>query len=166
MFFTKLIVFYYQLQLYYRRLHVTKMHPDLRRLQGLIRSLGVDGMSSDESDVEVSGPVYGIKHVPWRGDIVTLCLRQLDSIHLSLRTTTVGRLKRGNLPRIRRDNPNLLSERGPVGGLPMNCYNPEWFATLTENDKEDLEVLDEFFDLTLPQSATTYIISSYSLLLN
>ncbi|EPS98044.1 hypothetical protein FOMPIDRAFT_117841 [Fomitopsis schrenkii] len=93
---------------------------------GLVDALGVQGMSSDESDHE-SGQgqaTYFIKKVPWRSAPLHTWLRELDSLHLWVRYQMAHTASAGSWPHFRVDG-TRESKRNPVLGLPQNCYAPK-----------------------------------------
>lgn len=97
------------LQLYYRHLTSARLHPDLGWHVNALENLMVDGMSSDESSsdessIEDTARVYIILKKTWRSPAVTLRLRDIDSVHLSLRVTDTGRVIHGNWPHEHRDS--------------------------------------------------------------
>ena len=75
------------LQLYSRRLQTAHQYTEIKtQATRVVQSLGLDGMSSDESDHEGhKGEVtYYILHKDWRSRQITAWLRMLDSLHLHL----------------------------------------------------------------------------------
>lgn len=138
-------------QLYYRRLHAVKIHPDLRRHIQFLEDLGVDGMSSDESNIENQSRVYVVLKKTWRASGVTLWLRDLDSVHLSLRVTNTGRVMRGNWPHERRDS-SRVSVRDPVHSLPTNFYATEWLSQLPPSHLERFDVTSTNHNLSHTES--------------
>lgn len=89
--------------------------------------LGVDGMSSDDSDRDEDGTVcsYIIRRVPWRSDELSDWLRQIDNVPT---TTTLGRKGKHRLPRLNTGT-NTSTRKAP-NGLPKSFYNDEWSAKL------------------------------------
>jgi hypothetical protein len=94
-------------------------------LKNLIETLGVDGMSSDESDVENEQPVFRVKVLPWRRDV-----QQYWKIIDGCRFTDSGIFSpRGSkgVQRIRGVwGPS--STRDPAKGLPRSFYDDSWFG--------------------------------------
>lgn len=92
---------------------------------GLVDALGVQGMSSDESDHETGQgqATYFIKKVPWRAALLHTWLRELDSLHLWVRYKLARSASAGSWPHFRVDG-RKESVRNPVIGLPQNCYSP------------------------------------------
>lgn len=66
------------------------MEEDLHRHVHLIRHLGPNGMSSDESDIENNVTTYRIMKREWQSSIVTTWLRQIDAVARSLKITAAG----------------------------------------------------------------------------
>ncbi|KAF8521918.1 hypothetical protein BU17DRAFT_29889, partial [Hysterangium stoloniferum] len=102
--------------LYYCRIRAAKGHPDLHCHLQALYNLGVDGMSSDESDFEDDAPVYTILRKEWRAAVVSLWMRDIDAVHLSLRLNSNGHITQGNWPHPQRDS-RRLSQHSPVKKL-------------------------------------------------
>lgn len=115
------------------------MHPELERHIGVLELLGVDGMSSDESDTEeVRNNVnarYEVPHfhvsVPQRrAKHLAFWLSQFDAAHTVERRTTPGG-SRGAWPHMRsrnEQNPRVSTSTSFVPDLPENAYDEEWLA--------------------------------------
>ncbi|KIJ50299.1 hypothetical protein M422DRAFT_65725 [Sphaerobolus stellatus SS14] len=136
-----------RLNLYYRRLSTTKMHPGLRVHTALIRELGPRGMSSDESDYTGDKPRYIILTKPWRASAVGLLLRDIDRVTANMRKTFIGRIGQGPLQRLRIDSDSVSSTMA-VTYLPGNCYDNDWFESLDDYGQECLHV-QPHHDLTI-----------------
>jgi hypothetical protein len=106
-------------------------------LKKVIERLGVDGMSSDESDVEsdaegIQTVVYRVKKLRWRRRIDD----ELDFIDKA-RDFVKGVGGRGATPGLRRrDIDNKESNREPVPNLPVAFYDPDWFDSHNSNYRE------------------------------
>ena len=112
-------------------------------LESVISRYGVDGTSSDESEVEAEEmvePVFQVHSLPWRRNIDGLLKVVDDEIHLNRKTVR----RRGALPR-RRTRPRtmVVSTRKPVQGLPRELYDDEWFNGLEEGEQMVLDVSEE-----------------------
>jgi len=116
-------------------------------LKEVILRLGIDGMSSEESDVDqnavgVEVAIYRVKILAWR--------RKMDD-ELALidqaRKYAVKNGPRGTRPvDRRRSNINAASSRSPVPGLPEALYDSNWLSTRTREYKElTLKVTKEEF---------------------
>lgn len=114
----------------------------------MIQHLGVDGQSSDESD----GEDLLVSHQEWRSDQITQLLELCDESRPS--TTELGTRRPGAKPRerIREDNPQP-SRRVPKPGLPINFYNPLWYASLGEGTTAQLDI-DAQLAMRLPVVVT------------
>jgi hypothetical protein len=117
--------------------------------------LGVDGMSSDESDHEnMSGmPQFRIVKKPWRNPTLSPWLRVFDSIHRYSRFRPVRRTTRGAQPHIRLLGNKVDDSCPAVIRLPGNAYNSAWLEMLDTYDREILEAdEDEIYDFShLPE---------------
>lgn len=108
----------------------------------ILERLGVQGMSSDESDGEapneiqhVSEPTFEILRPKWREPRLAGWLRCLDTLHMKSRRPD-GKPARGNHPhqRVEGDSVKYSKSKGFVSGLPINAYEPRWLATRTDVD--------------------------------
>ena len=107
--------------------------PDVRNwewLQSMLEQLGVDGMSSEESDnngeIEV---VYRPKVMKWRRNIDDE-LGIIDKEHRRLATM---HSRRGAKAALRnRSIGNTVSTRPPVCGLPACFYDENWLGKKTD----------------------------------
>ncbi|KAJ7070209.1 hypothetical protein C8F01DRAFT_1329213, partial [Mycena amicta] len=99
----------------------------LRKHINVLEEFGVDGMSSDESDMDDEGIVSYQSHVPqWRAEIVTNWLHLFDTLHHLLRRVDNGASTRGADPRYRKHLRKLSAKPTFVAGLPINAYNHQW----------------------------------------
>lgn len=107
--------------------------------------LGVDGMSSDESDHgDMSGiPQFRIVKKPWRNPILSSWLHVFDAIHRYSRFRPVRRTTRGAQPHIRLLGNKIDDSRPAVIRLPINAYNPVWLEMLDAYDQELLNADEE-----------------------
>lgn len=115
-------------QLFTQRCDIALHEPRLQKHLDLLGRLGVDGMSSDESDGEDgSRPVFRVRSPIWRAPIVGRWLQVFDSLYLKRRQITQD--KRGCYPRIRvRSSSEPSCSKGFVEGLPLNAYDESWMA--------------------------------------
>jgi hypothetical protein len=123
------------IKLFHRRLDTAQSHPGLRRHFTMLQRLGVDGMSSDESESEdldttnQANPQYNILPPIWRAQELSDWLHVFDSIHMLGRRGSSSSI-RGALPRLRRYTEGLKSKKLKwVSRLPRNAYDPHWLAS-------------------------------------
>ncbi|KAJ7021351.1 hypothetical protein C8F04DRAFT_959921 [Mycena alexandri] len=115
-------------KLFYRRRRVAYAFEPLRRQIPMLEYLGVDGMSSDDSEREdrPDHPFqYSIRPPRWRATRVEPWLRMFDSIHNILRRKSAG-THPGAFPRIRTATNRKSANTKFVAGLPANAYDPQW----------------------------------------
>jgi hypothetical protein len=117
-------------------------------LDKAIALLSYDGMSSDDSDVDVNNrKIFSVKKMPWRSTLLTDLLRHLDKDRNI--ETGPGERKPGNPFRNRvvvRQAKTSRREAPP--GLPMNFYDSKWYDGLAHKDVRELNP-QEPFDLPL-----------------
>ncbi|KAF7312168.1 hypothetical protein MIND_00229500 [Mycena indigotica] len=78
-------------QLFHQRRYLAYVFAPLRKHADMLEQFGVDGMSSDESEVDEEGVISFQSHMPaWRAEIVTIWLHLFDVLHSMLRKTSLG----------------------------------------------------------------------------
>ena len=116
-------------------------HQGIRnRAVDIVQQLGVDGMSSDESDHDghCGEATYYTLHKEWRSRHVTAWLRLLDSLHLRMRYRREWQATAGAWPHFR--TPSLkVSDWSPVSRLPVNFYCTNWYAAQNAFTRETLQ---------------------------
>ncbi len=130
-------------QLFQRRIFIAIFIPLLRCHVDMLERLGVDGMSSDESDTEeVIGNAYirrnntryRAKRPLWRATIVDAWLRVFDTCYVVWRRTATGSMH-GSAVHVRgRSADNWSSSKSFVAGLEKNAYNHEWLSARADID--------------------------------
>jgi hypothetical protein len=103
---------YWFLKLFHRRFEAAQTHPLLQMHIHILQRLGVQGMSSDESDgkelvrnpsARLETPRFQVLRPWWRATELTTWLHIFDSIHMIERRSGDGG-SRGDYPRLRVDN--------------------------------------------------------------
>jgi hypothetical protein len=110
--------------------------------QMVLDILGAGGMSSDESDVDDSGhAVYRAKTMAWRDKKILQKLTNIDSDRNI--TNAYGNTRAGNAPRVRKRRGRRETSRKAIPGLPLNFYDPGWYAGLTPGQKREIAAKKE-----------------------
>ncbi|KAJ7041256.1 hypothetical protein C8F04DRAFT_1304069, partial [Mycena alexandri] len=121
-------------QLFHQRRYLAYAFKPLRRHITMLERLGVDGMSSDESDHETEDiregrqTTYQILTPLWRASHLAAWLRIFDSLHNILRKSGDSFASRGSFPRLRRVGQRRSTNIKFVPGLPLEVYDPSWIA--------------------------------------
>jgi hypothetical protein len=117
--------------------------PAWQWLQKLIKTLGDDGMSSEESDIENDVEcVLRVKNMTWRRGIE----QELSVIDNQRVLDDDIFAPQGSKPMKRICAPgNLTTLRSPVTGLPKALYDTKWIDGLTKGQVERLDVSSEIF---------------------
>ena len=127
------------LKLFHRRFEMAQTHPGLQKHVHILQRLGVQGMSSDESDHDVvashpparrTNPRYLVRNPEWRAADLTYWLRTFDAGHMIERRSVEGG-SRGAFPRLRvynAESSNISKKKTFVRGLPINAYDQQWLA--------------------------------------
>jgi hypothetical protein len=123
------------LQLLKRRIAAIRRHNLSSRAHNAIELLGIDGMSSEESEGEIGSKSrrFRVKLLPWRHRIASEWLHCLD--RLPMITTLSAKQPSGR--RMRRDRQmgsTISHERKAPIALPEWLYDPEWLQRVTTED--------------------------------
>jgi hypothetical protein len=117
--------------------------PIWKWLRQLIKTLGEDGTSSDESEVdeETGFTIYRVHKMPWRRNI-DFEISTIDRLRLKDKELFSNK---GSKPSPRtRSTRNQDSTRMPPKGLPKALYNSEWIAS--RGDKRKLGISKKPFE--------------------
>jgi len=140
------------LQLYSRRLQTAHQYTEIKtQATHMVQSLGLDGMSSDESDHEdhKGEATYYILHKDWRSCQITAWLRMLDSLHLRLRYRGEWRATAGSWPHFRTTHLKE-STRPAINELPVNFYSRDWYGARSTFMKGELKAKKQSVSLAIP----------------
>lgn len=124
----------------------------------MLEVLGIDGMSSDESETEEidDHPQYYICAPQWRAGRVAPWLRTFDSIHNILRRGGEAQAARGSFPRHRKAASKKSTSIKFVAGLPLNAYDAQWIERDARR-KYDLRPLPQQYDFTHDDDIMSYV---------
>ncbi|KAH9923229.1 uncharacterized protein B0H18DRAFT_878840 [Fomitopsis serialis] len=136
-----------KLGLYERRLQTCGWYDQLRRHATMLRKLGPGGMSSDEPDGD-SADQYVIIQQPWRSHSVARWLRVMDQMYARLKNPPGQPPSRGAPVRRRVTSDRNDGKSPAVRGLPINIYEAEWYAKLSEFEKQEIGATTEAYDLS------------------
>lgn len=126
-----------------------RLLPDLRKHEAVVVELGVDGMSSDETDAKADGNhVLSIKAKKWHNRILTRWLHDLDIIYMACQVTIGGTVERGNWAHQCRFVQGKFFYGATVHCLPKSFYHASFLASLSDEQCEELEIIDQSYDLT------------------
>ncbi|KAG1734253.1 uncharacterized protein EDB91DRAFT_1084157 [Suillus paluster] len=117
--------------------------PTWQWLQKLIKMVGDNGMSSEESDMENNvKTVLWVKNMPWHCGVE----KELNIINHQRVLEVEIFLPQGSKPMKRICVPsNLETSWSPMTGLPKGQYDGEWISDLTEREVQRLEMSNETF---------------------
>ncbi|KAH7908183.1 hypothetical protein BJ138DRAFT_1013316 [Hygrophoropsis aurantiaca] len=142
-----------KLQMYYRRMKAAQSDRKIRcSAVGILGELGVEGMSSDESDHPSEGgePIYRILRKPWRAPALTPYLRTLDSLHLKTRYRGEWSASPGAWPHFRAVSLKT-SQRRVTADLPRNFYANGWYSSCTPSLQRSLRAKSDKYTFTHPE---------------
>ncbi|KAJ3499653.1 hypothetical protein NLJ89_g10076 [Agrocybe chaxingu] len=142
-------------KLYHDRLFTVVNEPTLTRHKWLFERMGVDGVSSDESDTESDSKGFKCDRVftqvlaPWRSKEFQDLQYVADESLARLRRPKVGCTKViGSKSRLRVHSTVAkinMDSLVPIG-LPRNCYASAWLNGLSPSQTGDLKILDFLYD--------------------
>ncbi|KAI6154199.1 hypothetical protein BKA82DRAFT_93286, partial [Pisolithus tinctorius] len=130
------------------RLDAMADHPTLRQHLPLINGLGTQAMSSDESEDEVRRTIsYPRVYPAWRSNEFASLLWQADDVVAANAMVTIGKRKRaGTQLRLRPHSGKVNTKAAAPPGLPRNCYNASWLASLLPRQVKALRVQEKDYD--------------------
>lgn len=127
--------------------------PIWKWLRQVVKALGEEGTSSDESEVEeqTGQTFYRVHKMPWRRniDFELLMIDKMGSQDPDLFS------KKGSkpMPRSRSNRNKDSSRKWPPAGLPKPLYNSEWIAEQSQRDLRRLAISKKPFEwMTLRQT--------------
>ncbi|KAI9069158.1 hypothetical protein FKP32DRAFT_1560268 [Trametes sanguinea] len=134
--------------LFLRRCDVCSSYPGLARHLRMLQLFGIDGMSSDESDVENGRPVYLVLKKTWRNPAIDVWLRTFDVLYRRSRLLPLNRNPRGATVHIRKLSQKVDDSRPPRACLPVNAYNEVWLHSLTAYDRARVKPNPQSYDFS------------------
>ncbi|KAJ6543717.1 hypothetical protein DFH09DRAFT_838148, partial [Mycena vulgaris] len=144
--------------LFHRRRYIGYTFHPLQKHIDMLEHLGVDGMSSDESEKEDNQVEYKILAPGWRAPEVAPWLRVFDTIHNIIRTAGEPQVLRGSFPHRRILTGKKSSSKKFVPGLPVNIYDPSWLAREQLN-QHILHPSMETYDFNHEPNILQYVLS-------
>ena len=142
------------LQLYSCRLQTTHQYTEIKtQATRVVQSLGLDGMSSDESDHEghKGEATYYILHKDWHSCQITAWLCMLDSLHLCLRYHGEWQATAGSWPHFRTSHLKE-STRPVINELPVDFYSRNWYGAQSTFMKGELKAKKQSVSLAIVPS--------------
>ncbi|KAI9459519.1 hypothetical protein HD554DRAFT_2041861 [Boletus coccyginus] len=106
----------------------------------IIAMLDVEGMSGDETDSPPTWKPKGLRRLEltWLSPSISLLFRSVESYEPAVRIENM-REQIGNSSFVRHWEPRSKDTKsGPVGGLPRNWYNDDWFRGLDSGARKML----------------------------
>jgi len=114
-------------------------------LLGLLERLGEDGMSSEESDIDMQTgmEVYYTRRMPWRRG-VNREMKLIDDQRFKDKQVYT---RKGTKPATRvRNGAKGDTRRFTPKGLPKSFYDKEWLTAQRKTDRRDLHISEEKFN--------------------
>ncbi|KAF6751279.1 hypothetical protein DFP72DRAFT_495694 [Ephemerocybe angulata] len=129
--------------LYFRRIKAARRYKETHRHVAMLRTYGVDGMSTDESvhDNGTGRPIYRIHCKRWRHPQATHCLRIFDALHRDSRFRPIRKTRPGAHAH-NRVLSGIPSANPPPAGLPSALYCQDWLDRQNDVVKESLDIIE------------------------
>ncbi|KAF8977734.1 hypothetical protein BDQ17DRAFT_1339084 [Cyathus striatus] len=123
--------------LYNDCLNIVELDDEVMRHHNLIKAIGTAGISSDETDSGVEPKQFKTVVPSWHAKSLELLYHQLDNIIKTNSKQKIGNHRRapGNVGRHRVHTNNKNPDTIAPQGLPINCYDPEWYGNLRLSQK-------------------------------
>jgi hypothetical protein len=120
--------------LFQRRREIVKSFGSLSNHITILDALGPDGMSSDESvvDLDMPKPSYTVIKPDWRHPDLHNWLKLFDQLHHRNHVDSWFTDKRGAFPHIRTGSQKVHKKKHVPAGLPINAYDPKWLESRQE----------------------------------
>ena len=123
------------------------MRPHLKHISDLLLNMDAANMSEDERVEPLHAPIYECYYPEWQSEQLRTCFESLDELY---RADWGAGNKAGNPPRTRYPNEDGTTISTPAPkGLPRNCYNAAWLATLSDYRVEQYNIQDVDIDLSV-----------------
>ncbi|KAI6001891.1 hypothetical protein EDD15DRAFT_2361246 [Pisolithus albus] len=125
-------------------------HPALRKHLPLVKYVGTQGISSDESEDEARRTIsYPRVYPRWRSQQLSALMWEADLAILEFLSVTIGKRKKaGTQLRNRPHSAKFNDAAATPPGLPVNCYDAVWLSSLHPRSKKHLRVREEEYDFS------------------
>lgn len=134
-------------------------YPELGRHHLVFERMGIEAISSDETDSEheavtltKSHKTKPLKRVSpaWRSREVTLFQWHLDDLVWNARMASAGgKTAPGRPPAFRRHSQSKNLSTPAPSYLPHNCYDPHWLKGLSETRRRQLRMEEAAYDFNV-----------------
>lgn len=133
--------------------------PTMARHADLWKTIPQEACSEDEEIIYASGPRFEKRTPFWRNLDIQDFFTVWDHLDIAQRYGPDGKPKgKGRFPHFRfQPNPPRKNIDAPIAhGLPLNFYDPLWYSTLDELEKEAINA-QPAVDLSLPRKILRYV---------
>jgi len=136
------------LQLLKQRLPAMVDHPTLKVHVPLVKHVGAQVVSSDESEDETRRTIsYPRVYPRWRSQQLSALLYQADVEVAANASIPIGTQKKAGTQLRNRPHSDKFNDDAPAPpGLPRNCYDTKWLSNLPQCVRKQLKVKDYDYD--------------------
>ncbi|KAI6094260.1 hypothetical protein EDD17DRAFT_1752500 [Pisolithus thermaeus] len=137
-----------KVQLLKMRLDAMVENPKLQKHLPLVKYLGTQGISSDESKDEARRTIsYPRMYPRWCSQQLSALMWEADLAILEFLSITIGKHKKAGMQlRNRLHSAKFNDAAAAPPGLPVNCYDAAWLSSLHLCSKKHLRVREEEYD--------------------
>ncbi|KAI6146408.1 hypothetical protein BKA82DRAFT_106332, partial [Pisolithus tinctorius] len=122
-------------------------HPTLQKHVCLVAYLGMQGVSSDESEDEHTRTIdYPCIYPRWRSLSLAMIMWQADEVIEENAKIPIGKQKKSGTQLCNRPHSNKFNDNTAAPpGLPRNCYDVKWLASLPSRTLKCLRIQESTY---------------------
>ncbi|KAI6138490.1 hypothetical protein BKA82DRAFT_4236318 [Pisolithus tinctorius] len=139
------------------RLDAMAEHTSLQKHLPLVKHLGTQGISSDESEDEARRTInYPRVYPRWRSQKLAMLMWEADLAIVEFLSVAIGKRKRAGTQLRNRPHSDKFNDAAAAPpGLPVNCYDAAWLSLLHPRSKKLLRVQEKEYDFDTGENEPT-----------
>ncbi|KAI6143934.1 hypothetical protein BKA82DRAFT_4179099 [Pisolithus tinctorius] len=139
------------------RLDAMAEHTSLQKHLPLVKHLGTQGISSDESEDEARRTInYPRVYPRWRSQKLAMLMWEADLAIVEFLSVAIGKRKRAGTQLRNRPHSDKFNDAAAAPpGLPVNCYDAAWLSSLHPRSKKLLRVQEKEYDFDTGENEPT-----------
>ncbi|KIO05585.1 hypothetical protein M404DRAFT_512253 [Pisolithus tinctorius Marx 270] len=132
-------------------------HTSLQKHLPLVKHLGTQGISSDESEDEARRTInYPRVYPRWRSQKLAMLMWEADLAIVEFLSVAIGKRKRAGTQLRNRPHSDKFNDAAAAPpGLPVNCYDAAWLSSLHPRSKKLLRVQEKEYDFDTGENEPT-----------